>query len=75
MNDEQKTILVERTSKRLKMQTLLSILTLLAGIVLTLLGATAENASPVILTAGVVGILCGLVWLAVTKCRVWWNHQ
>ncbi len=67
------TVTIEQTSKPLKRQIIISVLTLAVGILTVIIGASAESI-PVIV-AGVIVTLGGLIWLAVTKARVWWNHK
>ncbi len=63
------TELVELTSKPLKLQSALSGLLLLVGIVL-MFGAKGSAASGVGALLAVVGFL----WSTITRIRIWWNH-
>ena len=67
------TQLIEQTSKPLKKQILIAAAVMLAGIGIIFLGINAERIA-VSLGGGVVA-LGGIVWMAVTKCRIWWNHK
>jgi len=67
-----KSVLVEKTGKKLKAHTLLSVGLLLVGIIATLTGSSMDY--PAVAVGGVVLIVAGLVWLAVTKARTWWHH-
>lgn len=66
---------VQKTSKRLKLHLLLSTLIFLTGVILIIVAIASEETS--ILAVGGPGFLAtlvGLVWLIVTKLRIWWRH-
>lgn len=60
-----RTELVELTSKPLKLQSALSSVLILVGAVLLF-----SPASPL----GVLSVAIGLMWKAITRIRIWWNH-
>lgn len=58
---------IELTSKKLKLQYALSSLVIFLGLVILLMtGATTFSAFV---------MMGGLIWLAITKIRIWWNHE
>ena len=61
------------TSKRLKLHSLLALALLVfgAGLVWASISAGAETPSP---TGGVMAFV-GLVWMIVTRVRIWWHHD
>lgn len=64
---------VEQTAKSLKAQQVLSYLMLLMGILLLVLCFwSGEQAGAVI--GGVIALL-GMLWLWITRIRIWWNHK
>lgn len=70
-------VTIEKHRKSLKLQQVLSILTLVLGIVLVVVGAQQAGQDSAPATATVNGILTtlgGLVWLSVVKVLMWWHH-
>ncbi len=66
-------VVTELTSKRLKFQTLLAAVTIVIGFVVIMnSGASGNVGSSVI---GTLMLLVGLVWLVITRIRIWWNHK
>lgn len=66
-------VVTELTSKRLKLQTLLAAATIVIGFVVIMnTSASSSVASSVI---GTLMLLVGLVWLVITRIRIWWNHK
>jgi len=64
---------VQATSKRLKAQMLLAVLSLSVGIVWVILAVNAsERGSLAVPTSLFVG---GLVWYAIIRFRIWWHHE
>jgi Zn-dependent membrane protease YugP len=61
-----RTELVELTSKPLKLQSALSSVLLLVGLVLLF-----SSVSPL----GILLFAFGLVWNVITRIRIWWNHR
>jgi len=57
--------LIELTSKPLKLQSALSGLLLLVGVILLFGGAPG---------AGIVLAAIGFIWQTITRIRIWWNH-
>lgn len=71
---------VQETSKRLKAHTLLGWLLILAGGLMawgaTKAMETAEGGNlGVVVALGLYAMLGGLVWLIVTRIRIWWHHK
>ena len=63
--EKNKPELVELTSKPLKLQSALSSIMLILGLVLLL-----TEAAPL----GILLIVIGLIWQVITRIRIWWNH-
>ena len=61
---------VEQTSKKFKLQAILSIVTSCVGLVGMF--ATAENGNTTIPTLMFMG---GVIWFIVNRIRIWWNHK
>ena len=63
----------QRTAKRLKLQTVLSVLLTLLGftVLFTVLAVTPEE-TPV---TGWLLTLIGAVWFLITRLRIWWHHD
>ena len=71
---------IQQTSKRLKMQILISAALFWGGIVwMIVVASSASRAgvppSRVATVIATLMILAGLVWYVVTKLRVWWHHK
>jgi len=63
---------IERTAKRLKLNTLLSAICCVVGIIIMANGDSRADSA-----AGPIGLLVlfvGLIWFVVTRIRIWWNH-
>lgn len=58
----------QSTSKALKMQSLLATLTLITGFCVMF-------ATPEANAIGGLLVLAGLIWLIVTRVRIWWHHS
>ena len=58
----------QQTGKPLKAQIMLSVLVAVIG-VLWQIGAEGNSVVASVL------IFCGLLWLIVTKLRIWWHHK
>lgn len=71
------TVVTELTSKRLKRQTLLSAATIVIGFIVIMSGAGQASANGAASNSmiGSLLILGGIVWLTVTRIRIWWNHK
>lgn len=64
---------IERTSKQLKGQ-MLAATTLVFGGCVAFCGSDKADGA-VLPTLGMVAVLGGVIWLAVTKLSVWWHHE
>jgi hypothetical protein len=66
---------VQETSKRLKLQMLMSVLLICGGVVWVI--AASQSLQPTIVTS--VGptlmIVTGLCWYAISRFRIWWHHK
>ena len=62
---------IQETGKRLKLHLLGSIAVIVAGVAWLVVAVSNDTFSPVALGLAVVGVM----WLAVTKFRVWWSHK
>jgi len=56
---------IQETSKPLKLQLILSVLTIIIGIFI----AFDDK------EAGMSTIVIAFAWHSITKCRIWWNHK
>ena len=64
---------VQLTSKRLKLHSLLSAMTVIFGVIWSVAATQEQNPQPSSL-AGLL-ILGGLVWFIITRFRIWWHHR
>ena len=62
---------IQQTSKPLKFQIIISIILLVGGLLWMFLAPESEDVS---VAPGIVTIV-GLVWLIVTRIRIWWHHK
>jgi len=69
-------VTIEKHSKHLKFQQLIAIGVLVLGIVLTFagIGSAEGGRMSTTQTTGGLATFAGIVWLAVTKARMWWHH-
>lgn len=70
-------VTIEKHGKSLKLQQLLSILTLVLGIILVVVGSQQIGQDGAIAASTVNGVLTtfgGVVWLVVVKILMWWHH-
>lgn len=63
------------TSKKLKMQSLLSSILFWLGVALTIGMAQSGNGNEDDMLVPVLMTMIGLVWYLVTKIRIWWHHD
>ncbi len=61
---------VQETSKKFKLQSLLSVLTLIIGFVLA---GTSED--PVYTSIAIFLIIMGMGWYIINRFRIWWHHK
>ncbi len=61
---------VQETSKKFKLQTMLSVFCIIIGFVWLMGAPTAEEES----TPGIL-IFFGLIWYLVNRFRIWWHHK
>jgi len=62
--------LVELTSKPLKLQSAISSLMLIAGVIMLVFNRESPEILIGALLAGI-----GFFWYIVTRVRIWWNHR
>lgn len=62
---------MQETSKKLKLQSVLSVS--LMGLGVILIGATKDGGDPS--TAGPLMLGGGLMWFIVNRIRIWWHHK
>lgn len=69
-------VTIEKHSKPLKAQQLLAMGVLVLGIVLMFAGMGSTEGGKMSTTqiTGNFATFAGMVWLAVTKARMWWHH-
>ena len=69
-------VTIEKHGKPLKFQQLLAMGVLALGIVLTFAGMGGSEAGRISTTQTMGGLatFAGIVWLVVTKARMWWHH-
>ncbi|MFT5234775.1 MAG: putative membrane protein YvbJ [Shewanella sp.] len=64
---------VQETSKKFKLQTLLSVLLLIIGFFLAISLSNGPQSEP----SAIPGLLIfiGLIWYIVNRFRIWWHHK
>lgn len=65
-------VTIEKHGKGLKFQQLIAVCLLLVGIGLVFTNASEGGNNGT--AAGVMTSVAGMLWLAVTKVRMWWHH-
>lgn len=68
---------VEQTSKRFKLQELLSALLVIGSIffiIIGLAGSGIGSGNPSLVALGFIGSLGGLIWFIAVRFLVWWHH-
>lgn len=68
-----KTVTIQKTAKPLKAQSAFATL-LFIGTIVYMAWLISVTPQGIDLTLGTVASGCGLVWLLVTKFRIWWGH-
>jgi hypothetical protein len=69
----EKHTVIEKTSKSLKLHILCAWFIILCGLGVFFGGAKLQNTGLSMVGTGVGGI--GVLWLIITKIRIWWNHE
>ena len=64
---------VEQTSKKWKIQIIISVLMLIIGIIICYAGINSDN--PGISSLGLILAFIGFIYLCVVKYLVWWYHK
>ena len=65
-------VTTQLTGKRLKLHSALSYLAIVIGIILILNGSAEESEA---MGWGATLAMFGVVWQAITRVRIWWNHK
>lgn len=63
---------IQETSKKFKLQTLISVFLFIIGVVWVMAVANAPQSNPTI--PGLL-IFIGLIWYIVNRFRIWWHHK
>ena len=71
VDEGEKVQTIELTSKRLKKQLLLAVLTIIIGGLFAVGGSGKSTPT----TIGGFLIVVGVVWLIITRIRIWWYHK
>jgi len=66
-----KTQLIEKTSKRFKLQLILTWLVMMVGMVVLVLGWIAGGVG---LLVGIGVFMLGAVWRVLVRLLIWWHH-
>jgi len=67
---------IEQTAKKFKLPIILSVLTILLGLILSIIEFTKQPYDPGLFVS-IFASLCffgGFIWLAVVKFLAWWHH-
>lgn len=65
---------VEQTSKRYKLQQLLSVLLIGVGVIVVISGVSAEQPSGGSAAVGTLLIVAGFIWYIIARFTTWWHH-
>lgn len=65
---------IEQTSKRYKLQQLLSSLLIIGSVVVMIVGFSGNEPSSGAAAFGVLGLVVGLIWFTVVRFVTWWHH-
>ena len=68
----QKTVLIEKTSKRYKLRDVYWMVSLFVGLILAL--ASASNSSTAWMVIGIVIVVASLLWAFMNAISTWWHH-
>ena len=70
---QDKTQVIEQTSKKYKKQIIYAILATIIGIIVMISSASSESGGAI--TFGILLTLGGLIWLFAVKIKIWWHHK
>jgi uncharacterized membrane protein YvbJ len=70
---QEKTQIIELTSKRYKLQKLLSILTLFLGLII-IVASSGNNSSNGSFFGGLF-LIAGIIWYIIIRYKIWWHHK
>jgi hypothetical protein len=74
--DEERVTTIQLTSKKLKSQGCLSYAIIGFGFLLVMVsGKARESGDESLSRIGVYIIIAGIIWLIVTRIRIWWHHD
>jgi len=62
---------VEQTSKKYKLQQLLSSLLAIGSLMVMIIGSGLESG---VAAFGILGLIVGLIWFIVVRFLTWWHH-
>ena len=65
---------VEQTSKRYKLQQLLSTLLIIGSVVVMIAGSSGNEPNSGAAAFGLLGLLVGLIWFITVRFMTWWHH-
>jgi uncharacterized membrane protein YvbJ len=66
---------IQQTSKRLKLHSLFSSITLCIGLVWLIAGIAGGEAGASPSPVAIILLLVGIVWYIATRFRIWWHHE
>ncbi len=62
---------IEATSKKLKLHLIYSVLAIIIGMIILIIGSNSEHIS----MPGFLLTSFGMFWICITKFRIWWHHK
>lgn len=74
MDNEEKVITIQKTSKRLKLNSFLAKGFTVIGLIMIFAGASGDKDNHTILWGCLIALF-GAVYLGITRVRIWWNHK
>ena len=70
---ENDTVTIQLTAKRLKFQSLLGKIGVPVGVIIAIVSNANESSSGTVI--GTLMAVGCLIWVIVTKVRIWWSHE
>ena len=65
---------IEQTSKKYKLQQLLSSLLVIGSVIAMIVGFSGNEPSSGAVSFGILGLIVGLIWFIVVRFLTWWHH-
>jgi len=65
---------VEQTSKKLKLQLLISSLLCMGSLLVMLSSCSEPQARSDGMASGTLGFFVGLIWFMIVRFKIWWHH-